>query len=229
MNWKVSSAVAALILAVTPFASATTISINFEEFAYGVNVGDYYNGGHDSLGRASGAYYGVTINGTVRFTPRGAYLSGLPWNPTAISFDTEAIRSILGTDQYYVAFNAGRSDIDGGFAYVQYENGRTDAQWIAGNGTPNCQSLPSGCFDRFYGAMGAYKFGPYDATSQITSITFNADRVDNILISSSPIGVSAIAGGYEMNRDIPEPASLALFGLGGAALLARRRRNKNPL
>lgn len=65
--------VSAALLLVAPFASAASIKIDFEEFAYGVSVGDYYNGGQDSLARASGAYYGVTFDGgTIKNMPRSA-------------------------------------------------------------------------------------------------------------------------------------------------------------
>jgi hypothetical protein len=216
--------VAALLMGGAPFASATTIHIDFEEFAYGTVVGNYYNGGKDSYNRASGSYYGVSFGGgSVKYTPRGAYLSSTGYRSLGMSLDPEVIRAILGTDQYYIGFNAGRYDIDGGPADVRYENSFVDSIWIAGNGNPNCGYLPGACDNPYYASMGGYStFAGVDGAG-VTSISFNADRIDNIWISSVPIRPSAIVGSYTTDRDIPEPASIALLGVGAAALLARRR------
>ncbi|MEG2902338.1 MAG: hypothetical protein RR983_18770 [Massilia sp.] len=45
-------AAAVLTLTAAAPAVANSISISFEEFAHGVTIGDYHNGGKDSLGRA---------------------------------------------------------------------------------------------------------------------------------------------------------------------------------
>jgi len=217
--------ITALLLVTAPLASATTITINFEEFAYGTAVKDYFNGGRDSLNRMGGHDYGVSFFGdSVRYTPSGAYLAGR----VGITLNADTIRSILGTDEYYVSFNAGRYDIDGGFAGITYGDGSQDAFWIGGNGNPYC-GVRWDCDEGYLGTMGGYMTYKGPTSAQVTSISFNANRVDNIQIHSltglqMPVRPPNIIGSYELTRDIPEPASVALFGIGAAALVARRRR-----
>jgi hypothetical protein len=225
MYKKLFAGLAALLLQAAPFASATTISIDFSGIGYGVQVNNYYNGGTDSNGRY-GPNYGVSFGGTIRNTPSGAYLSGQSWSSsgsTSMGINRDIIRELLGTDQYYIAFNAGRYDIDGGIAYVRYADGDLDTRWIGGNGNPYCGVLPGACENPYYGSMGGYSIGPVNGAS-VTSIQFNADRIDNILISNSPVAVSHIVGTYERDRDIPEPASLALLSIGAIALCMRYRK-----
>jgi hypothetical protein len=225
MMKSVVGSMAALLLVTAPFASAGNIKIDFEEFAYGVTIGDYYNHGADSLNRASGAYYGLTFGGTIKFTPSGAYLSH-GW----MTIDPDAVRSILGTDQYYVKFNAGRYDIDGGPAFVSYEGvNKYDLTWISGNGNPYCGIWPGACDHPYYGSMGGYVLSPWSPTSQIKSIGFDADRVDNIEIvayTGDTIRPASFEGNYNNARDIPEPTSLALLGIGAGTLFVRRRRER---
>jgi hypothetical protein len=230
------AAAASLFFAASPFASATSISINFEEFAYGVTVGDYYNGGQDSLGRASGAYYGVTFNGgTIKFTPRGAYLSGDIFHPISMSLNAAAIRSILHTDKYYVSFNSALGgDPDGNPMDVYYEHGAYDSVWLASNSNPNCWTTPAACSDSRYGTMYSshtYMAGDYES---VTNINFPATlyRLDNVQIhaftgSDSWIVPPHLVGTYDTGRDIPEPASVALLGIGAIALAARRRKRNS--
>jgi hypothetical protein len=219
MHKKLAGALATLVLIAAPIASASTILIDFTGFGYGVGVDNYYNGGTDSLGRSGGPNYGISFSGIIRNTPRGAYLAG----PQSMRINPEVLGAYLGSDQYYISFNAGRYDIDGGFAFISFENGNVDGQWIAGNGNPYCGKLPGACDNPYRGLMGGYAAGPW-GNSQINGISFNADRVDNVVISTSPVRVSGFGGSYEMDRDIPEPASIALVGIGAAALAVRRRK-----
>lgn len=50
---KLIAGMTAALLA-TSFASAASIKIDFEEFAYDVSVGDYYNGGRTASAGAAG-------------------------------------------------------------------------------------------------------------------------------------------------------------------------------
>jgi hypothetical protein len=225
--------IAALLVAATPFASATTISIDFEEFAYGTVIGDYYNHGKDSNNRASGAYYGVTFSGgSVKYTPRGAYLSSGPARVMGITIDPEVVRSILGTDMYYVTFNAGWYGVDPAMSGAGYANGYNDIIYISGNGNPYCSSDPSYCDFPYHNSMGGYYTSVLFDNSPVIRVGFTADLVDNIQIHSlapgeSPVRPPSIVGSYATDRDIPEPASAALLSIGALALAARRRKRNS--
>ena len=223
------------LLATAPFASAASIKINFEEFAYGVSVGDYYNGGQDSLGRASGAYYGVTFDGgTIKNMPIGGYLAGSPFDLITIRLNPDVIRTILGTDRYYMSFNiAAFGDPAGTTMPVYFENGGESSVLFPSNSNPLCPEIPERCNDGRYGTLWGYSIGSnaYDA---LISVTLPAYRLDNVELHPYPSDYPGyfapipptIRGTYDTTRDIPEPASVALVGIGGAALLARRRDRK---
>ena len=219
---RLATPIAALLMSVTPLVSGATINFPLDNFSYGSQIGEFYNGGYDSLGRL-GVDYGISFkNESIKYTPRGAYLSGR----VEMTLDAEVIRSILGTDQYYVAFNATRYDRDGNFAFVNYEDGFLDAFWI--NGAPYCSQRITCDFPFPYVSMDSYVTYA-GGTSSPVHISFSTDRLDNIEIrsltgSQTPIRLPQIMGSVELDRDIPEPASLALFSAGAAALLARRRK-----
>lgn len=213
-----------LVMSAPVAASASVININFEGFAYGTNINDYYNHGTDSLNRGSGEYYGITFSGgDIKATPRGNYLAGA----TTVTIDPAVVRSILGTNDYFIKFNGGvYYQRDERSVFVTYENGRSEpSAYIPGNDSPDC---PVGGCGIYYGTMGSYSLGIYEAGVDIVRIVFPTDRLDNFQIRSmgdtSP-PLPSIRGSYELDRDIPEPASAALFGIGVAGLLAGRRRN----
>lgn len=219
-------AAAVLTLTVAAPAVANSISISFEEFAHGVTIGDYHNGGRDSLGRTSGNDYGLTFKGgTIRHTTLGAYLSG----PVQLTIDVAKLTALLGTDDYYVSFNAARHDPDGEFTYSFTDTGHLDATRIAGNGNPSCSGREP-CNNAFHGAMAGYHIHPGTGVGSLSNIKFDIDRLDNLQIhaydGSAFIVPGLIPGSAEINRDIPEPASMALLGIGAVALLARRRRRR---
>jgi hypothetical protein len=223
---KLIGSLAALLLVSAPIAAtASVINVDFEEFAYGTSIGDYYNHGKDSLNRASGSYYGVTFNGgTIKSTPRGNYLAG----GTTVTIDAAAVRALLGTDDYYITFNGGvYYQQDERSVYVTYENGyREPSAYIPGNDSPDCHGI-AGCA-RYYGTMGAYRITAVDRGADAVRIQFPTDRLDNFQIHSmndTTLGAQSIQGTYDLDRDVPEPASLALFSIGAAGLLARRYRS----
>lgn len=230
---KLSKAVAALLLVGVPIASvAATITIDFEEFAYGSSVGSYYNHGKDSLNRASGSYYGITFGGgTVKSTPTGAYLAGA----TTLTIDPAAVRAILGTDKYYITYNAGvYYQRDEREVRVTFEDGFSEPyNYIPGNASPDCRES-NGCVNQYYGTMGGYGiFGGIDYAMAV-KILFPTDRLDNLQIhswsGSGPVASAKyIPGTYDLSRDIPEPASLALLGIGAVALMTRRRRKSHKI
>jgi len=227
---KLIGVVAGLLLVGVPLSSmATTIKVDFEEFAYGASIGDYYNHGKDSLNRASGSYYGLTFTGgTIKATPSGLYLAGA----TKLTIDPKAVREILGTDDYYITFNAGvYYQQDYRTVFVTYEDGFVEPHaYIQGNATPDCQVI-YGCFNpEHMGTMGGYRITSAYLNIPAVSILFPTDRLDNLQIhartGSGPLVTAPdIKGTDELSRDIPEPASIALLGIGAAALMTRRYRN----
>jgi len=205
-------------------AVADSISISFEEFAYGVSIGNYHNGGKDSLGRAAGSDYGLTFNGgTIRHTTLGAYLSG----PVQLTINVAKVTALLGTDNFYVSFNAARHGMDGAFTIFSTSTGEDHGNWIGGNGSPFCTGMAP-CDNGLYGRMAGHLLYPGSGGGSISGINFMTDRLDNLQIhaynGSAFIVPGLIPGSVEANRDIPEPASMALLGIGAVALLARRRR-----
>lgn len=223
---KLIGSVAMLLLAGVPIAAtATSIVIDFEGFAYGTSVGNYYNHGKDSLNRVGSDYYGISFGGgTIKATPRGNYLTG-----TTLTIDPAAVRAILGTEKYYITFNAGvYYQQDYRTVYVTFEDGFYEPNaYIPGNDSPDCRQ--GGC-GIYYGTMGAYRIGNFGGDAMPIRISIPADRLDNVQIhswngSGSMVSAQPIFGTYELDRDIPEPASLALFGIGAAGILTRRYRN----
>jgi hypothetical protein len=226
---KLIGVVAGLLLVGVPLASmATTITVDFEEFAYGTSISDYYNHGKDSLNRASGSYYGLTFTGgTIKATPSGSYLAGA----TKLTIDAKAVREILGTDDYYITFNAGiYYQQDYRSVFVTYEDGFVETSaYITGNATPDCKEI-NGCVNEHMGTMGSYRITSAYRNIPAISISFPTDRLDNLQIHARSdfdplVTAPIIKGTHELSRDIPEPTSVALLGIGAAALLTRRYRN----
>jgi len=226
MFHRLTAPVAALLLLIAPLASATTITFPLDNFAYGSKIGDFYNGGYDSLNRL-GVDYGISFrNETIKYTPRGAYLSG----SVVMTLDADAIRAILGTDQYYITFNASGTDFDGSFAEILYDDKTIDGLWINGNGNPYCGVRPGACYFPYQSMDGYLVYA--GGTSSPIRIAFHSYKLDNIEIHSLASGQVPVRPpgviSFELDRDIPEPASLALFGVGVTALLARRRKSRAP-
>jgi len=225
---------AAALITSSPLVSATTISLNFEEFAYGTLVNDYYNGGKDSYNRTGGNDYGIKFTGgRVQYTPSGAYLSG----PTYITINPEKIRSILGSDSYYISFNAAVYSVDYGNVFAKFESGLSEPNtYVNGNGNPMCPSRPEFCdYPVYHGQMGGYYVSTgIDIKDVALQIGFATDRLDNIQIHSyngfeNMIRPGSITRDYNTGRDIPEPASLALLCIGAAAFTVRRNKRKEDV
>ncbi|TQK10230.1 PEP-CTERM sorting domain-containing protein [Herbaspirillum sp. SJZ107] len=233
MKPGILACVAAAVMGVTSLASATAITIDFEEFAYGTAIGDYYAGGKDSLNRASGPNYGLTFNGpsTIKNTPSGAYLAGF----TYLTIDPNVVKSILKADAYYISFNAGVYGFEERGIYARFESGLAEQNaYVSGNGSPDCGSHPDTCYRTIYqGQMGGYYVGQgYGLNDSAVSLTFPVDRLDNIQIHSYDASTTIIRPGivtssYETGRDIPEPATLGLLSIGAAALAFRSRSRKS--
>jgi hypothetical protein len=218
--------VAALLVA-APFASAASINLTFEEFAYGSSVGDCFNGGTDSLNRFCGNNYGISFrNDKVKYTPSGAYLSG----GVQMGIDVDAVRSVLGSEKFYITFTASHYGLDATPLWVTFEDGFSEPQtYIAGTSNPYCTRFAENCTP-YYGSSGTYRVVSYNGEALPTNIQFITDRLDNIQFHSytgslPPFQSTFRFGSAALDADIPEPSSIALLAL-GTVLLVRRRRQK---
>lgn len=231
--YKKLIAAAALCMAAAPFASATTISLTFDYFAYGTDIHNYYNGGRDSLNRLGGENYGISFsNDSVRYTDRGGYLSG----SVLMTLDANKIRAILGSDNYYISFSGAIDYSDWGLASVGYEDGSYDSVPLHTNWNPYCHTYPGGpaptgpevgaCDMRDFGYLG----GHYTYPGAVTRISFYTSRLDNIQIHSYTGSETLVRpASYYQGANIPEPGSLALLGAGAISFVLRGRRKKKVL
>lgn len=149
-----------------------------------------------------------------------------------IRLNPDVIRTILGTDRYYISFNiAAFGDVAGVLVPTDFENGSHGQILLPSNGNPMCPEIPHACNDALYGTLRGYSIGP-DGSDNLTSLTLPAYRLDNVELhafsgeSDYPPIPPHIYGTYDTTRDIPEPASMALVGIGAAAWPARRRARK---
>jgi len=223
---RVGTFIAPLLFAAALPANAGSINLTFESFISYSQVGDYYNGGRDSHNRKGGNDYGLSFTSEyIQHTPRGAFLAG----PVELTIDPAKLRAALGSDKYYISFNAARYDVDGGGVDVVFEDGFYEPYtWVSGNGNPNCPWNPMFCGVPHLGTMdGYYVYSAY-GEAMATKIRFNTNRLDNLQFhaytESGFIVPDRIVASDEFDRVIPEPASMALLGIGVLGLLIRRRR-----
>lgn len=229
---RLASSAALLLLACATHASAASIKIDLNNFVYGDGIGDYYNGGHDSLNR-KGQDVGLSFsNAYVKYRPRGAYLAG----PAVLTIDQAKLRAALGTDRFYISFRGGRylpGADESGPVWVLFDDGHSEPYTYLGhNWNPYCASDPAFCNWPHYASMYGRAVGTYDGVALPARIHFGTDRLDSIEIVGYVPGQGfnhpdSFGGSDALDRDIPEPASIPLIGAAGAlALLFRRRRNK---
>ena len=217
---KLATSLLFAIVFATPLAHALPV-MTFDGVAYGANVADFYNGGTDSAGY-SGANYGVHFNAVVGNTVAGAYVKGAATMTFAANLFGDNV-------PFYIQFNASRYDVDGANSFIR---GGTSggSVWVGGNGNPRCNTeaacIALGTGYVYHSTMGGYYFYS-DGTA--TSVTFNTDRLDNVRfvlaseINGNPRPPSLI-GSAVLDREIPEPATFALLGIGAALLMLTRRK-----
>lgn len=209
----------ALALA-TPLAQAFP-TITFSGVANGANVADFYNGGTDSLGY-HGFNYGIHFDAIVANNVAGPYVRG----GATMTFAA----NLFGNNvPFVIKLNAASNGVDGAPSYIT-GGANPDSLWVAGNGNPYCyteaQCRAGGYYYVHPSQMGGYIMYS-DGTE--TTVTFNTDRLDNIEFmlasdASAFVRPTMLSGSADLDRDIPEPTSIALLGIGLAGFAGMRRR-----
>lgn len=221
-KFVIAASMAALTLAATTAAHATTVVLDFEGIGNAASVNDFYNGGTDSVGN-SGVNYGINFSsqslglidsdagGTGNFAnePSASTIvfflaGGAATMNVAAGFDT-------GFSFFYSAFPSAN-------AFVNVYSGLNGAGTILATLNLTANSSDGGCVGDPNGdachwdAIGV----PFAGTAHSVDFGGLADQAgfDNITLGSE------IAGG------VPEPSTWALliggFGLAGVSLRRRR-------
>lgn len=221
MTKKTFAAVLFAIFSATGSAQAIPV-ITFQGVANTANIADFYNGGTDSLGSSLGYNYGVHFNGKAALNVAGAYAKG----PITMTVGA----NLFGENvSYLIKFNAAVNFALDGQITTLSTTRWSDSAYVASTRNPFC-STESQCLATGFRYINPSRMDGYvlESNGSATTVTFNTDRLDNIEFVALPGNSDRppiIAGSSELNRDIPEPASLALFGLGAFGLVAARRRS----
>lgn len=220
----------ASVLSIAAVTAHAIPLLDFDGFADGAQVLDYYAGGADSTGRI-GPNYGVHFQGgTIQNNSQGGYLLG----GFTVSFDGAAIAA--GRDYFRSTVLATRWDIDGAHSFQRDEQGRiVDAIWVAGTQHPYCNSKAS-CDARgstYYDHETLFGY-TFNVFPEVTNISFTAHALDELWLDALTTVQSirwsdALSGGAGVPKDpdptgeVPEPTTWMVFLAGMLALGWSRR------
>lgn len=210
------------LLGMTGAAQAIPV-ITFQGVANTANIADFYNGGTDSLGYSLGYNYGVHFDGVAALNYNGAYAKGPVTMTIAPNLFGENV-------SYLIKFNAAVNfALDGQYATLSATQW-SDSAYVASTRNPYC-ATEAACNATGYRYIHPSQLGGYilESNGTATTVRFSTDRLDNIEFVMLPGNTDrppVILGSTELDRDIPEPASLALLGLGAFGFVAARRRSK---
>lgn len=213
-SFAVAAAAAALLAAAPAFAAQTLI--DFEGVGSFGTVGEFYNGGVDSVGN-TGANLGVSFtdaafalsNDGLGGGTNGDYFSHAP-SGGSVMFATDAsalmnvAKGFTGEISFYYSAASAAADV------VTIYSGLNGSGSVLGTVSLTANAQIDGCSDSAYCNWQRLSLS-FDGTGQSISFGGNPGGVafDNVTISA-----------------VPEPQSAALLamGLAGVMLLARRSR-----
>jgi hypothetical protein len=202
-------------------AASAAVVLDFNAIPRGLSVDNYYDGGPYGVNGPNGPDLGIRFSGaTVGGTTAefGSYI-GQRFGDSSftVTFDPSIAR-VAGQSYSAVSFLFNTFNEQ---PYIETVfNGNYDRQAFQGNFVPcpsreACAAQGISYRPDFFGTA-TYRFDP-----NITSLTFVGVSIDNL-----SFGVESANTGFTIARtEIPEPASLALVGLGLAGLVASRRRS----
>jgi len=197
-------------------ASASPITLTFEGVGDQASVNNFYNGGTDSAGN-SGTNYGINFStsslGLIDSDAGGSgNFANEPSASTILFFTSGAAATMnvaagfdTGFSFYYAAFSSGFVNVYDGL------NGTGNVL-----ATINLAALPNNCSGDPTG--GACLWTPIGVA--FAGIAHSVDFGGTV----NQIGFDNITLGAADPAGIPEPGSMALLGLGLAAMAARRRK-----
>ncbi|WP_374580533.1 PEP-CTERM sorting domain-containing protein [Pseudoduganella sp.] len=200
-------------------AGAAPIVLTFEGVGNSANVLEFYNGGTDSVGN-SGTNYGISFSraslGIIDAdAPGGTGNIGNEPSPSTVLFFLSGNAATMnvaagfstGFSFYYTSSRAGFVNVYDGLDGT----GNLLASLSLAANTGNCAGDPNGSFCQFDPVGVAF-------AGIARSVDFGG-AADFIAFDNVTLGTS------NPTQDVPEPGTLAMFGLGLAGLARLRRKH----